>query len=280
MESRFVRKEVSRLNKAITEEEQKINAIFQRMGQVYFAAHRDDPEENQADSIRAILECVERGKKLKDQINELRGIAVCRNCGAEVDRRSAFCNRCGMRMPLPNSREEKLNPGELLCLACGNHCAPGTNFCNRCGARLVKLSQEEAAQAETPATDAVHPESITDRRDREPLADQQDREALTDVEDPAAALNPTAVEVPAAATNGAISESAAHVAAFDGSDLVADADFVPVREDDSLLDRVMDLESDSFWDPESASKPETRPNSETEPKSVPAQDEDHRKDGF
>ena len=51
-EFRVNRAEMNRLNNAIAAEEQNINSIFQRMGQIYFTAHRDDPEESQAENIR------------------------------------------------------------------------------------------------------------------------------------------------------------------------------------------------------------------------------------
>ena len=41
---RVNRGEINRLTKAIAAEEQTINAVFQRMGQSYFAAHKNDPE--------------------------------------------------------------------------------------------------------------------------------------------------------------------------------------------------------------------------------------------
>ncbi len=133
-ENRANRAEINRLNKAIAEEEQNINAIFQRMGQIYFATHQDAPETAQKECVTAVQMAMNRAKQYKDQINFLRGIALCPSCRAEVSINAAFCSCCGTRMPprtLPNS-----SPEARICPNCGNRCAPGTHFCSQCGTRL------------------------------------------------------------------------------------------------------------------------------------------------
>ena len=132
-ENRVNRAEINRLTKAIAAEEQIINAVFQRMGQTYFTAHRHDPEQAQAANVQAVLDAIERAKRYKDQINVLRGIAICPNCKAEISSSAAFCSRCGTKMPV----QAPLAAAEANhCPACGNRCAVGIRFCNRCGTRL------------------------------------------------------------------------------------------------------------------------------------------------
>ncbi|MBR6118960.1 MAG: zinc ribbon domain-containing protein [Oscillospiraceae bacterium] len=145
-ETRANRNEINRLNKAISAEEQTINSIFQRMGQTYFTAHRDDPEEAQAAYVQGVLEAMNRARGYKDQINVLRGIAICPNCKAEVSSTAAFCSCCGTRMPVRTQPASAPAANTLICPSCGNVCQPGTRFCNRCGTRLG-----EAAPAAAPA---------------------------------------------------------------------------------------------------------------------------------
>ncbi|MBO4418473.1 MAG: zinc ribbon domain-containing protein, partial [Oscillospiraceae bacterium] len=128
--------EINRLTKAIAAEEQNINLAFQRMGQTYFAAHRNDPEESQRGDIQAVLDAIQRASAYKDQINVLRGIAICPNCKAEVDSSAAFCSHCGARMPVQAPPPQPAAPNALTCPNCGNVCAPGTRFCNLCGTRI------------------------------------------------------------------------------------------------------------------------------------------------
>lgn len=157
-ESRANRSEINRLTKAIAEEEQNINYAFQRIGQTYFAAHRQDAEESQKANVQAVLDAMQRASAMKDQINVLRGIAICPNCKSEVDIHAAFCSHCGTRMPGQVSSVPTAAPNAPICPKCGNVCAPGTRFCNQCGARI----QEEAPAAPTaPATNFAPTPSYT-----------------------------------------------------------------------------------------------------------------------
>ncbi|MCR5551951.1 MAG: zinc ribbon domain-containing protein, partial [Oscillospiraceae bacterium] len=142
------RSEINRLNQAISAEEQNINALFQRIGQTYFAAHRNDPEENQAESIRGILDALERAKGYKEQINTLRGIAICPNCKAEVSIASAFCNHCGTKMPAPPQPAVSTNMNTVICQSCGARCSASQRFCNQCGSPLQQ-AQPAAPAAPT-----------------------------------------------------------------------------------------------------------------------------------
>ena len=126
------RREIDRLTKAIAGEEQMINAAFLRMGQTYFSAHKDDPEEDQAVHVKAVLDAMDRISRHKDQINVLRGIAICPNCKAEVASSAAFCSRCGTKMPVQTPPAPPADPNVRICPNCGNRCNPGTKFCNRC----------------------------------------------------------------------------------------------------------------------------------------------------
>ncbi len=144
---RVNRSEINRLNKAIAEEEQNINYAFQRIGQTYFATHRQDAEESQKANIQAVLDSMQRASTYKDQINVLRGIAICPNCKAEVDIRAAFCSCCGTKMPTQTPPAPPAAPGTTICPNCGNVCAAGTRFCNQCGTRIP----ESASAAPAPA---------------------------------------------------------------------------------------------------------------------------------
>lgn len=144
-EIRVNRAEINRLTKAISAEEQNMNAAFQRMGQTYFTSHRNDPEENQVANVQAVLDCIENAKRYKEQINVLRGIAICPNCKTEVSIKAAFCSVCGTRMPVQAPSAPPAAPGATPCPGCGNLCPAGTRFCNRCGTRLPAAGAAPAA---------------------------------------------------------------------------------------------------------------------------------------
>lgn len=151
------RSEINRLNQAISAEEQNINALFQKIGQTYFAAHRNDPEENQAESIRGILDALERAKGYKEQINTLRGIAICPNCKAEVSIVSAFCNHCGTKMPAPPQPAVSANMNTVICQSCGARCSASQRFCNQCGSPLQQAQSAAPAAPTYAAAPAYAP---------------------------------------------------------------------------------------------------------------------------
>ena len=151
------RSEINRLNQAISAEEQNINTLFQKIGQTYFAAHRNDPEENQAESIRGILDALERAKGYKEQINTLRGIAICPNCKAEVSIVSAFCNHCGTKMPAPPQPAVSTNMNTVICQSCGARCSASQRFCNQCGSPLQQAQPAAPAAPTYAAAPAYAP---------------------------------------------------------------------------------------------------------------------------
>lgn len=151
------RSEINRLNQAISVEEQNINTLFQKIGQTYFAAHRNDPEENQAESIRGILDALERAKGYKEQINTLRGIAICPNCKAEVSIVSAFCNHCGTKMPAPPQPAVSTNMNTVICQSCGARCSASQRFCNQCGSPLQQAQPAAPAAPTYAAAPAYAP---------------------------------------------------------------------------------------------------------------------------
>ena len=170
-ENRVNRAEINRLNKAIAQEEQNINAVFQRMGQIYFAAHQDEPEETQRENVTAVRMAMDRARHFKDQINVLRGIALCPNCKAEVSVNAAFCSCCGTRMPA-RTMAVPVTAEAMICPSCGNRCAPGTRFCSRCGTRL-----SEPAAAVVPPIQAAQPAPAPTP---EPVVEPSPAEAVID----------------------------------------------------------------------------------------------------
>ena len=151
------RSEINRLNRAIAAEEQTINSIFQRMGQIYFTSHREDAEESQVENIRGVQAALERARGYQEQINVLKGIALCPSCKAEVSINAAFCSRCGTRMPMKTPPAPPA-ANALVCPGCGTPCTAEMRFCNRCGTKLEKAPAAPAAP-EAPAAPVMQPPS-------------------------------------------------------------------------------------------------------------------------
>jgi hypothetical protein len=90
--------EASNLKRKILYEEERIVEIFTDIGKKYYKNPDDDPA-----SLRVLCEDIDtrrrRIKKMKYELNSIRGYKVCPQCNAEINERFQFCGRCGFRLP-------------------------------------------------------------------------------------------------------------------------------------------------------------------------------------
>ncbi len=120
--------EIAKYNSEISEAERKIAAIYSDIGMLYVKLHRDAPEEQIAPMIKALNEVESRIAECREQIKDIKGIALCASCGAQLTG-GAFCSSCGAPAPA----QEK--PEGAFCSSCGAPLADGSAFCTSCGAR-------------------------------------------------------------------------------------------------------------------------------------------------
>ena len=82
--------DIAKLNSMISEEETKINNTYYQIGKLYVAMHSHDYEEEFAGMITTIGEADEKIKSYKQQVQDIKGVACCAQCGAEVQAGVAF----------------------------------------------------------------------------------------------------------------------------------------------------------------------------------------------
>ncbi len=90
---------ISKLNRTITEDEKKIEALYSQIGKTYYELNASAAAEKFAEPVAAITAALAAIENCKEQIKAIKGVANCPNCGAEVPYTSAFCNSCGTKMP-------------------------------------------------------------------------------------------------------------------------------------------------------------------------------------
>jgi hypothetical protein len=97
--------EVSYLRKKIMYEEERIVEIFADIGKRYYL----DPNTDRAE-LKKLCDDIEirrrRIKKMKFELNTLKGCKICPNCGAEVNSKFQFCGNCGANIPDPSLDED------------------------------------------------------------------------------------------------------------------------------------------------------------------------------
>ncbi|MBQ7985655.1 MAG: zinc ribbon domain-containing protein [Clostridia bacterium] len=92
--------DVTKLNLALNETERKISALYEKIGETVYAKYSDGALE--CDEFDEILKEIDAFKAeqegLKAQIAELKNAITCPECGANNDKGSDFCSKCGAKL--------------------------------------------------------------------------------------------------------------------------------------------------------------------------------------
>lgn len=133
--------DIAKLNTMISEEETKINNTYYQIGKLYAAIHSHDHEEEFVGMIATLSESEEKIKSYRQQIQDIKGVVRCPQCGAEVQSGAAFCSSCGIPMP----KAQLANAGDLVrCDSCGSMVKKGVRFCTACGKPMVQTAMPES----------------------------------------------------------------------------------------------------------------------------------------
>lgn len=96
--------EVNNLRKKILYEEERIIEVFADLGKKYYKNPDEDPQ-----VFRSLCEDIDtrrrRVKKMRFELNTLRGYKLCPKCNAENHDKYQFCGVCGARLPDPEDED-------------------------------------------------------------------------------------------------------------------------------------------------------------------------------
>lgn len=87
-------KDAAKYTVSIKEREGTILKLYRELGKAYYQIHKNDPEP-EFDEILAIKAAFEEIGELKSNMDELRGIKRCPNCGSPISPNAKFCQHCG-----------------------------------------------------------------------------------------------------------------------------------------------------------------------------------------
>ena len=127
--------DVSKLESQINGEQQTIQKVYAVIGETYFMQHKNQEDDPFVEQIKIILGAQERIKQLQAQIQNLKGVRPCPNCGAMISFYAQFCPQCGAKSDIPVVS----NPGEKStkqCPNCGATVDADAAFCTNCGTQL------------------------------------------------------------------------------------------------------------------------------------------------
>lgn len=125
--------EIVKCSSAIDSCEENLKSIYAELGRRYYNAGEEVTREAFAELFDAIEKNEKEKKELKERLQILKGVEVCKKCGAEIKKGAKFCQWCGA----PAEQEEE-NSG----ITCPNCHAPllGTEkFCAVCGCKIEQI---------------------------------------------------------------------------------------------------------------------------------------------
>ena len=132
--------DIARMNSMISEEETKINNIYYQIGKLYVTIHSHDHEEEFTGMIVSLAEAEEKIKNYRQQVQDIKGVVRCSQCGAEVPSGVAFCSSCGAPMP----KIQPVNTEDVVrCEGCGAMVKKGVRFCTSCGKPMIQVTKPE-----------------------------------------------------------------------------------------------------------------------------------------
>ena len=155
----------------INSEQEKINKLYAKLGERYYALYADNNDENFVEIIGEIKDCEGKIADHKTQALKAAGLMLCPNCGEEIMLRSLFCNFCGTRVreeaPVTEgtteesveestmeetpieaheiAEKEPTPAPERRCANCGNALREGMMFCTECGTPVPAASAQVSA---------------------------------------------------------------------------------------------------------------------------------------
>ena len=142
--------DIAKINNAISEEEKKINNNYYQIGKAYVSLHAADSEPQLAGLVAAIKDSEQKISNYRQQIQDIKGIVRCENCGSEVSINVAFCSSCGVAMPKHNPANH-----DMIKCNCGQLVPFGTKFCTYCGSPIGPTHQPAQYQQPAPFQEPV-----------------------------------------------------------------------------------------------------------------------------
>ena len=126
--------DITKLNMRTGELNKAIQELYAKVGEQYYALHREQPEEALASLCGEIDAANQELEQIRADVQRIRQIKVCPSCGYENPSDASFCCKCSAALPELPRREEAGGP---VCPSCGAPVMEGAAFCTKCGTRLA-----------------------------------------------------------------------------------------------------------------------------------------------
>lgn len=122
-----------RLTGVIKDEENKQTEFYKMLGKYFYESHREIADGVAAQWCNEIDMSKQRVEQYQEELQTVKGVMRCPNCGTEISANSTFCHVCGTKM------EPKKRPGTRMCPVCGAQLEADAGFCTVCGAKVAPM---------------------------------------------------------------------------------------------------------------------------------------------
>ena len=139
-----------KLRNQISEAQNTITDCYTQIGKQYAAAHSEDFDEAYAPMMAAIAGANRQIASLQEQLRDLKEVALCPKCGAEVSKDASYCGACGAEMPKPAPVEAEVVTDDAPAEEAPVAEAPAEETAPAAEAPVEAASAEEAPNKDTP----------------------------------------------------------------------------------------------------------------------------------
>lgn len=144
--------EIARLTSVIDTEEKMVAQSYTQIGKTYYENHKNDPDAECAAQIALVNKSLKKIAQWREQIQRIKGIVKCPQCGAEIPYGSQFCGVCGTKIVRPEAAPAAASVRR--CPSCGAEAAATDRFCNKCGKPLPQMAPAPVCPQPAPAAPA------------------------------------------------------------------------------------------------------------------------------
>lgn len=90
--------EITKLNSQINTEKEKIKEFYLKIGEEVYKAYAAGQSSAYDETCLKIKEIEDSINELQEKVLELKNASKCPSCGAEVNKETAFCSKCGAKV--------------------------------------------------------------------------------------------------------------------------------------------------------------------------------------
>lgn len=149
--------EITRLNAKVVSEESKLNKAYAEIGKLYYAECRGEMADAYAEAAETIRTALAEIASAKEQINVLKGVRTCAQCGREMGKNDLYCGSCGAKNE--PAAEEAPKSKDQVCPVCKSIVPADLQYCPTCGEKLTGEAAEAAPEAAAEETVEVAEEA-------------------------------------------------------------------------------------------------------------------------